>query len=206
MSRRDDFQRQVQTLVDNDYPSLAGLSVEDFVGLTAPLEKRLDDVPPPSHDRGLAFAIVVASALVPTWSAMERVVDGKGERGVVDMTPVEPGDFEPRPGTELPAGPIYLIADVDTGKETLNVPPRDALRLIEAQGRLPLTIDEGVAVLTQFPDVLRTHNAFQLLASRRDDKRIPSIWTSYRQPRLGWCWEGNPHSWLGSASAAARLG
>jgi hypothetical protein len=202
---RDEFQRQVQTLVDKGYPSMSGLSVDDFVALVAPLEQRLDDVPAPAGERRLPFAIVVTAGLVPTSAAMERVVDGNGRHGVVNMTPVTPNEFAPRPGTVLPAGPTYLIADIDTGRQTLNVRPRDALDLIESQGRLPLTIDEGVSLLTQFPDVLRTHNAFQLLASRRDDKRIPSIWTSYRQPRLGWCWDGNPHTWLGVASAASRL-
>ncbi|MGQ0669203.1 MAG: DUF5701 family protein [Actinomycetota bacterium] len=25
-------------------------------------------------------------------------------------------------------------------------------------------------------------------------------------PRLGWCWAGNPHTWLGSASCGAGVG
>jgi hypothetical protein len=205
VSHLEEFQRQVQTLLDNDYPVLAGISGDEFRDLVAPLGERLADVPQPSHARAFPFVLVVTAALVPTTAAMERVVDGRGKRGIVNMTPVGPDDFAPKPGTELPGAPAYLLADIDTGEETLNVRPRDALTLIEGKERLPLTIDEGVAVLTQLPDVLRTHNAFQLLASRRDDKRIPSLWTSQRQPRLGWCWDGNPHSWLGSASAAARL-
>jgi Family of unknown function (DUF5701) len=205
VSFRDEYQRQVQILLDHDYPALAGMDADRFLELLDPVEKRLDDVPHPSHGSSLPFAIVVKAELVPTQPAMERVVDARGKHGVVNMTPVGPDDFAPRPGIEVPAASVYLIGDIDTGAETLGVRPRDALALIEDAGRLPLTIDEGVAIMTHFPDVLRSHNAFQLLASRRDDKRIPSIWTSYDQPRLGWCWDGNPHSWLGSASAAIRL-
>jgi hypothetical protein len=202
---RDEFRRQADTLLDHDYPALARLTPEKFTELLAPVERRLDDVPPLSDHSSLPFVIVVKAALVPTEQAMERVVDGKGRHGVVNMTPVGPDDFAPRPGSGVATAPVYLLGDIDTGAGTLGVPPRDALTLIEGAGRLPLTIDEGVAIMTQYPDVLRTHNAFQLLASRRDDKRIPSIWTSNNQPRLGWCWDGNPHTWLGSASAAVRL-
>ena len=27
------------------------------------------------------------------------------------------------------------------------------------------------------------------------------MWISERAPKLGWCWDGNPHTWLGTASA-----
>ena len=36
-------------------------------------------------------------------------------------------------------------------------------------------------------------------------RRVPTFWVSKGAPRLGWCWAGNPHSWLGAASAAGRL-
>jgi hypothetical protein len=200
-----EFGRQVETLIEQDYPDAAGISRREFLGLVEPLEGVLDEVAEPSHDRSLPFVIVVPSSLVPTAHAMVHVVDGRGKRGTVDMNPLHPDDFSTIPTVDVPTSPVYLIADVDTGAATLNVRPRDALSTIVEAGRTPLTIDEGVAVLVQFPDVLRSHNAYQLLASRRDDKRVPSIWTSYRRPRLGWCWDGNPHTWLGSASASARL-
>ncbi|MEI2690845.1 MAG: DUF5701 family protein [Anaerolineae bacterium] len=45
-----------------------------------------------------------------------------------------------------------------------------------------------------------------LLASRCGDKRVPAFWLSQNRPKLGWCWAGNPHTWLGSASCAERVG
>ena len=192
-------------MLDRDYPNAAGLSRTRFLALVEPLEQIVGDLPEPSHGHALPFAIVVSSGLVPTAYVMEHVADGAGQTGLVNMDPLQPSDFATIPTVDVPGGPVYLLADVDTGAETLNVRPQDALPMIVDEGRTPLTIDEGVSVLVQFPDLLRSHNAYQLLASRRDDKRIPSIWTSHQRPRLGWCWEGNPHTWLGSASAAARL-
>nr|WP_157857446.1 DUF5701 family protein [Streptomyces yerevanensis] len=39
---------------------------------------------------------------------------------------------------------------------------------------------------------------------RSGDRRVPAIWISQKTPKLGWCWEGNPHTWLGMASAGDR--
>jgi hypothetical protein len=61
-------------------------------------------------------------------------------------------------------------------------------------------------VLTHHPDFLSKNNCFSLLASRRADRRVPALWISAGAPRLGWCWAGNRHTWLGSASCGARLG
>lgn len=114
--------------------------------------------------------------------------------------------FRPTDGLELPSGSAYLATGVDTGGATLNITPDDALPTITSGGRSPLTIDEGMALVTLIPDVLVTHNAFSMLGSRCGDRRVPAMWTSRGRPRLGWCWAGNPHAWLGSASCAARLG
>jgi hypothetical protein len=121
-------------------------------------------------------------------------------------TTIEPDDFarfRPIEAIDVPSGP-YLVIDVDLGRETLNVTPDDALERILAEGRSPLTIEEGLALLDQHPEVLRTQNAFSLLGSRCGDRRVPALWLSRGKPRLGWCWAGAPHTWLGSASCRGR--
>lgn len=125
------------------------------------------------------------------------------ERAFTTMEPDDVARFVPIDGIELPSTPYHLV-DVDLGQGTLNVTPDDALATIAAQGRSPLTIDEGLAILAQDPEVLRTQNAFSLLGSRCGDRRVPALWLSRGSPRLGWCWAGNPHTWLGSASCKER--
>lgn len=121
------------------------------------------------------------------------------------MHPVSPNEFTPIAEVELPDAPAYRLVDVDTGVEFLDVTPSDALPQILERGRSPLTIDEGIAVLLHSPDVLEK-TAFSLLGSRRGDRRVPALWLSSGRPRLGWCWAGAPHPWLGSASCAERVG
>ena len=52
-------------------------------------------------------------------------------------------------------------------------------------------------MLVSDPGVLRGRNCFSLLGSRAGDKRVPALWVSARRPRLGWCYQGAPHTWLG---------
>ena len=114
--------------------------------------------------------------------------------------------FAPTADLDLPHSAAYLIVDIDTGRQTLNVRPGDALPMIRPAGRTPLTLEEGLAVATQHPEWLRERNCFEMLGSRAGDERVTGVWVSKGSPRLGWCWVGNPHPWLGMATTARRVG
>lgn len=198
----DLLDRQLDTLIAKGYPALASLDDAAFAAHVDKLRPLLDDVRA-SDDAALPFLLVVRSSLVPTVAAVERL-EVMGKAGWTDMQD-EIDTYKPIDGVDVPDAPVYLLTDVSTGRESLGVTPADALPAIRAAGRTPLTVDEGVALVTQLPSSLTDLNAFQAVGSRAANKRIPSFWMSKGAPRLGWCWEGNPHSWLGSASAAARL-
>jgi hypothetical protein len=85
------------------------------------------------------------------------------------------------------------------------VRPQEALPLIRRRGRTPLTIPEGIGMATQVPQLLAANHCFMLSGSRRGDRRVPALWISGRAAKLGWCWDGTPHDWLGVASAASRV-
>lgn len=59
--------------------------------------------------------------------------------------------------------------------------------------------------MTHRPHLLARNHCFLLAGSRRGDRRVPGLWISAQAPKLGWCWEGNPHDWLGVASTRSRL-
>jgi len=200
-----ELDRQTANLRRLGYARIAGMSDDAFALLFAPLRARLDELPAAAAESEIPFVLVPDPVLVPAARSMP-LVEQDGRQGFVDMNPAQPDEFATIEDVEVPAGAAYLAVDVDTGAETLNVTPDDALPRIAAAGRSPLTIEEGIAVLTHYPGLLRSRNAFSLLASRRGDKRVPALWTSKGSPRLGWCWAGNPHTWLGSASCGSRLG
>ena len=118
-----------------------------------------------------------------------------------------PDDLEasvPIEAVELPDAPAYFAIDIDLGAGSRNVRPEDALRDILEAGRSPLTIDEGIALVLQQPEVIATNWGFSMAGSRRGDQRVPAFWISEGRPKLGWCWDRNPHTWLGTASCARR--
>ncbi len=134
-----------------------------------------------------------------------RAIELAGKRGFTTMEPAEVAGFRPIEGLDIPDAPSYELLDVDAGAEFFNVPPKEALPRILAAGRSPLTLEEGLALVAAQPDVLRTEGCFSMLGSRCGDKRVTALWVkSGGQPRLGWCWEGAPHTWLGAASCAGR--
>lgn len=208
MTLQEEFQKQVQTLIDKDYPEMAQQSVEEFIHRAQQLEKHLPEVADTSIDLEnghLPFVIVIKNTLVPTEEAM-KVVTKDGHNGVTKLFPHTSENFSTVSDITVPPTDMYLLTGIERGKDSLNIAPSDALTRITTRNRTPLTIDEGVAIVTHYPEFLIKNNCFSLLASRTGkDKRVPAIWINgSKQPNLGWCWNGNPHTWLGSASAAAR--
>jgi hypothetical protein len=195
-----EFDRQIDALVMAGLPEALDLVPTCFRAALEPLRDLLPDVEP---DRTtIPFVVVVPHLpVVPVLGAVHTV----GGSGFTTMDDDDLARFQPLPELQVPAGP-YLLVDVDTGANTLNQPPVEVLPRLQAAGRTPLTVAEGLAVLVSDPGVLRGRNCFSLLGSRAGDKRVPALWVSDRRPRLGWCYQGAPHTWLGSASCAVRLG
>jgi hypothetical protein len=207
-----DVNTQIDRLVSLGYPKLAGTSEEEFRELLEPMAKLAADLPDQARDGHAAYVVVVSRALVDPYDTVPllRLQGARGpltKPGIVDRNHAE-GDlatYHPLPELRVPAVPAYLLVDVERGEEFCGVPPEEALPVIRGRGRTPLTIDEGIAVATQAPHLLEKNKCFMLSGSRRDDRRVPALWISENAPKLGWCWDGNPHSWLGVASAATRL-
>src|SRR3954469_10898 len=193
-----EFDRQVDALVLAGLPAWRDLEDECFRAWLEPLRDLLPALPESS---GIPFAVVVPDAPVLDVLGTVQMVGGPG----FSTLPADDlARFRPLPELDVPSMP-YLLLDVDPGPDTLGLPPAQAAEKIAASGRTPLTIAEGLAVLVSEPGVLRSRNCFSLLGSRAADKRVPALWVSARRPRLGWCYQGAPHTWLGSASCGGRL-
>ncbi|HEV7806899.1 MAG TPA: DUF5701 family protein [Solirubrobacteraceae bacterium] len=199
-----EFDRQVAVLVQKGYPHAAGVEPAEFLERVSALKDLLGNGGADSA-APYPFVLVITSELVPASSAIE-LVERRDKPGFSVLDSDDLRRFEPIDAVELPRGPAYLALGVDTGQRRRNVRPDDALAQIEAAGRSPLTIDEGIALITAHPEAVAKNGGFSLAGSRCGDRRVCALWISDSRPKLGWCWAGNPHTWLGTASCAARVG
>ncbi|MFE9773566.1 DUF5701 family protein [Streptomyces sp. NPDC005931] len=136
---------------------------------------------------------------------------------VTDMPDVD--RFTPH-GIDLPDAPIYVVTGVDRGDHMANWSPEEALPALTKEDRTPLLLTEGMHWVLQQPAALERNRCFMTIGSRLRkpngtyDARTPAIWISNgtgrdgrdrrNAPKVGWCWWGNRHTWLGFASAASR--
>jgi len=205
---------QIDRLVELGVPARAGLSEADFRGLAA-------DIDPTIFDDGAAL-VVLSPTLVPAAAVADLLtLNGKPGFVVVDMTDLH--EFVNIPGLVRPETPLYVLTGIDRGDDMANWSPDEALPEILGRERTPLTVHEGISWLLQRPEDLEPNKCFMTIGSRKRkdeagkklDSRTPALWISggtgrdgkaaKGAPKVGWCWAGNRHTWLGFASAASAL-
>lgn len=197
---------QVDRLIDAGVAAAVGVSPTTLVGYAA----ALPDEP------GTILAVHPTLAPARTLAPLLRHHDRPGFV-VDDLTDLE--QFAPIAGLTVPDQPLYLLHDLDRGDDLRNWSPDEALPALTDRGRTPLTVTEGISWLLQEPKVLERNHCFMTVGSRRLadaglDARTPAIWISggtgrdgasrRGAPKIGWCWAGNRHTWLGFASARQR--
>lgn len=201
------FDEQVENLLQKQYAQAAGLTERAFMQHLEPLRACVGELiwEDTGEQAPIPFVIVIRSELLAADKAMQ-LVERSDKKGFTVLEADDLRKFEALESLQIPSALAYLLIDVDTGQATRNRSPDEALKIIKDENRSPLTIAEGIALVTHYPDVLKKNNGFSLLGSRCGDRRVTALWISSGQPKLGWCWAGNPHTWLGSASCGRRIG
>lgn len=199
---------QVTRLTELGLPRLAGMSEQELKERTETLSVGPGDV------------LVVHPSCVPA-ASLAPLLRFNGKAGFVMHHMEDLAEFTPIDSVDVPDGPFYVLRDVERGDEMRGWSPEEALPDIEARGRTPLTVSEGICWLLQEPERLQPNHCFMTIGSRRRkarglDARTPALWISggtgsdgkeHRDaPKVGWCWANNRHTWLGFASAAGRTG
>ncbi|WP_062071858.1 DUF5701 family protein [Demequina sediminicola] len=200
---------QIDAYVTAGLHTLADVEEPAFRALFEPLRNLAADLPQDAfpEDGVVPYVAVVTDQLISpeTRVPLLRLSDSPKE-GIVDRIHGDEGlaPYAPRAELQVPQAPVYLLKGVDRGDEFRDVAPLDAAATISSRGRTPLTIDEGLSLAAAHPAVLFKNHCFMLAGSTRGDKRVPALWISAKAPKLGWCFDKVPHSWLGIASASSR--
>ncbi|MFE7767680.1 DUF5701 family protein [Streptomyces sp. NPDC057438] len=205
---------QAERLIELGVHEIAGLSADEVRAYA----EGAGAAPAPAPGGGVLLAVhpdlAPASALAPL---MRR--DGRPGFVVTDMSDVD--RFTPS-AIELPETPLHLVGGLDRGDHMADWSPEEALPALTEEGRTPLLLTEGIHWVLQQPEILERNHCFMTIGSRlrkdngTPDARTPAIWISNGSgrdgverrdaPKVGWCWWGNRHTWLGFASATGRAG
>ncbi|MCL3861408.1 DUF5701 family protein [Actinotalea sp. K2] len=206
---RTELRRQTEVYLALGLPELLGVTGQAFRSALLPLADLVEESAAGAGDAGADRGDAVPFVLVLTGDydlndavpAMRRA----GRTGVSVIDREELATYRDVAGVEVPGGGAYLLTGIDTGSNYCGTRPEDALLAVRAAGRTPLTITEGVALTILRPDMLRPNRCYSLMGSRATNQRVPAVWISDRRAKLGWCWDRNPHTWLGAASARDRV-
>lgn len=194
---------QVERLITLGVPEVVGVSAEDL------------------REIGVGFGEVAGLLVLPEADPLQLTPlmrrDDKAGFVVEDLQDL--GEFAPF-DVEVPAS-AYVVTGLERGDEYSNETPNETYPKLRARGRTPITAQEGIFWLLQRPEALERNKCFMTTGSRLRkpngtlDSRTPALWISNGTgrdgkerrgaPKVGWCWAGNRHTWLGIASAAGRL-
>lgn len=150
---------------------------------------------------------------------MLRIGDKEGFV-VEDLKDLE--QFVPAPGVEVPDSDLYAVSLPERGDEYADQSPDEVDPQIRSRGRDLMTVNEGLCWALQVPEVIERNQCFMTTGSRKPgsragrlDSRVLALWISNGTgrdgrerkgaPKLGWCWAGNRHTWLGIASVEGRV-
>ncbi|MET0524488.1 MAG: DUF5701 family protein [Nocardioides sp.] len=194
----DELTRQADVLVGLGYPEAVRTAAER---LREPLLERVGGEVS-SEPTGASFVLVPGPALLPVSARVPLLRLGQ-RPGTLSRHFADVDTF--RPVVDVPDAAAYAVVGVERGEEFCGVRPVEAAGVLAERGRTMLTMEEGLAFLHAVPAALEKNRCFHTGASRGTDRRVPALWISERAPHLGWCWEHNHHTWLGVASAEARI-
>ena len=151
------FAKQVSTIVERKFHIPTGLSERDFVNRhIMPLKQLLVEKGKDTkvQENHIPILIVVPDTIVPLSYQLARQRESINDIQLGHI--IKPEWFENAKGVSTPDRP-YLILDVETGYAMKNTTPKKCVKTFNDEGRFALTVDEGIALIAHFPEVLESH-------------------------------------------------
>ena len=151
------FSQQINTIIERKFHVVTGLSESDFIDRhIMPLQQlfvKNGEVTKIDESR-IPILVVVPHTIVPLNYQLERIRESINDIQLEHI--IKPEWFENAKGVSTPDKP-YLLLDVETGYAMKNTTPKKCVQTFSSAGRFALTIDEGIALISHFPEVLESH-------------------------------------------------
>lgn len=151
------FNEQLERIIEREFHTIAHLSKADFIEryfeplrqLLAQCQEKIE-----VQDNYIPFLLVVPHNVVPSTYQLKCIREELDQKQYDYI--IKPEWFKNAPGVSTPSEP-YLILNVETGLALINTAPAKCVEKFNHEGRFALTIDEGLALVTYFPEVLESH-------------------------------------------------
>ena len=151
------FSKQIKTIVERKFHIPTGLSESDFIDRhILPLKQLLlePDKDTKIEESHIPILVVIPNNIVPLSYQLQSIRESIDDIQLEHI--IKPEWFENAKGVSTSDKP-YLLLDVETGYAMKNITPKKCVKIFSDKGRLPLTVDEGIALICHFPEVLESH-------------------------------------------------
>lgn len=190
------FDEQLKNLIEKNYYEVANISLEDFKNqfelLWKSLEKNLVDIE-------FTFQGKIPLLLVtPQGDISEKLkkINGHTNLDLFNMAENEIQNMQ------------SILLDVEDGTKMMAKSPKDSLRQFKKENRHALTLNEGVALLTHYSEVLKNHYVISAgTFYNKDNEKLPLLWLldEDNNPELHYAWFDIAHGNYGAASYAIKI-
>ena len=192
------FDAQKKTLLDLGYPEMLSVSVDDFTkkleALWETCVKKIADIEI-SKKGNVPLLLVISQG-----NAQEKIQKIKGHSEL---------DFNNLEGEAQIPPPIYILLDVEDGQNMVAKSPKDALKKFQKEGRSALSINESVALLTHYPELLKDHYLISAgsFYTTKDNESLPLLWLldEHKNPELHYAWFHIAHGSYGVGSYGIKV-
>jgi hypothetical protein len=153
----DLFSDQISRLIEKKYHTMANLSESEFInGQIMPLKQLLDkyDVDATARENRIPFLVVIPHNIISLSYQLDSIMKDINKKQLKYI--IKPEWFTNASGVSTPNKP-YVLLDVENGYAMINTPPQKCVQTFHDEGRFALNIDEGLALITHFPEVLDSH-------------------------------------------------
>lgn len=197
------FDQQVKTLIKNSYPQAADMTEDQFLEYIKPLREKISKIAKVENGY-IPFLIVIPKQFVSISKQMS-LVKLYDKSGLIEL---DHNTLQNARRVKILNTP-YLIFDVEDGALRQNISPKTCRRQFAKEGRYGLTVEEGIALVTHFPQILENH-FIDLPGSHcgfpdSHSAGVPHLWlTTKNGPKVACGPADNRSQFWGSASCGSR--
>ena len=194
-SLKNTFDAQKKTLIEKNYPAMLNMSLEDFNNILEPLWKSFSEK---AGNLEIEIKGNIPLLLVAGGNLQEKIKLIKGHTEL---------DFNNIKANET-AKKFYILLDVEDGTKMVAKSSKEALKRFGKENRSALNLDESIALITYYPEILKDH--YLITAGSfysKDEEDLPLLWLldEDHNPELHYAWFDIAHGSYGTASYSIKI-